>query len=239
MKKTGSDGMKIVSGKYPEETRIEAYMKFAGGSESREINLVFARRCAALFRDHGIVATGLFGYRSVEAQRRLYNAYIAYKNGKGPYANLAAFPGSSKHQYGLALDVPSGNNAFFAFLSNLYYMPYSSLNQAIAKRYGLIIPMNNIDAKAQKEPWHIQPVETFGLSKCPGWLDATDAVYCNPHTIRAGYIGPLVKEWERITGTSFTDANVKAYQRKRGLVADGIAGPITWRVVYNSIGIKI
>lgn len=45
------------------------------------------------------------GVRSLAEQQRLYNAYCAYKAGKGPKAPAAAEPGTSRHGFGFALDI--------------------------------------------------------------------------------------------------------------------------------------
>lgn len=71
------------------------------------------------------------GYRSIAEQRRLYAAYLA---GRGP---LAAVPGSSMHNYGLASD---GNH-------------WGRRNPA---GFGLSFAVPG-------EPWHVQPVEARAM----------------------------------------------------------------------------
>jgi hypothetical protein len=68
------------------------------------------------------------GYRSNEEQARLY---------KSMPAGMAARPGSSMHNYGLAVDVQSSQ------ASDLQRM-------GLLQKYGLTRPLSN-------EPWHIQP----------------------------------------------------------------------------------
>lgn len=45
------------------------------------------------------------GHRSYEKQKQLYDAYIAYREGRGPFANVAAKPGTSDHESDHALDI--------------------------------------------------------------------------------------------------------------------------------------
>jgi len=45
------------------------------------------------------------GYRSISDQRRLYNRWL---RGANPYP--VAYPGTSRHNYGLAIDMVSRNN---------------------------------------------------------------------------------------------------------------------------------
>lgn len=57
-----------------------------------------AQACLEACRAHGVALTVTMGYRSLEEQRDLW---VAYQAG-GP---LAAPPGASAHNYGLAVDV--------------------------------------------------------------------------------------------------------------------------------------
>ena len=69
------------------------------------------------------------GYRSIAEQWRLWNA--SDKTGK-----MVAYPGRSKHNFGIAADLAPGTTA---------------AHRAYASRFGLYFPMSY-------EPWHIQPV---------------------------------------------------------------------------------
>ena len=82
-----------------EEDR-QAALKQTQVQIGRTINLTEAREIAE--KAGGRVTSGL---RSHEKQQELYDKYVAYKNGTGPWAALAAKPGSSNHERGLALDV--------------------------------------------------------------------------------------------------------------------------------------
>ena len=79
--------------------------------------------------------TGMGGYRSSAEQQILYDKYL---RGEGP---LAAKPGSSNHNHGLAIDLSYGSDEVRQWaLAN-------------AHRYGLAFPL-----LAQGEDWHIEPM---------------------------------------------------------------------------------
>ncbi len=66
----------------------------------RDIDLAEARRIA-----ESIGAQVTSTKRSLAEQQRLYDKYMAYKAGKGPWAALAAKPGTSDHELGNAMDI--------------------------------------------------------------------------------------------------------------------------------------
>lgn len=79
------------------------------------------------------------GFRTRAQQQKLYDDYRA---GKG---NLAAKPGGSNHEHGLACDLGYQNEATRRWV------------QANAARFGLHFPVKG-------EPWHAEPVESRGLA---------------------------------------------------------------------------
>lgn len=82
-------------------------------------------------------------YRSTELQRMYYNEYLQYKKtGRvGVHGiKLAAKPGTSSHEFRLAIDVDKSHPLFYAKNDEL-------------KIYGLCKPVKS-------ETWHIQPIET-------------------------------------------------------------------------------
>ena len=126
-------------------------MAYVGGMPA-EIDLVslsapnqffFMRRDAAeAFRrmaDHaardGMVLRVTSGFRSMVEQERLY---ALYKQGEG---NLAARPGFSNHQSGIAVDIETGG-----FGSRTYQWLANN-----ARAYGYV---NTGASFSQKEPWH-------------------------------------------------------------------------------------
>jgi LAS superfamily LD-carboxypeptidase LdcB len=91
---------------------------------------------AAKARDQGLVLEVNSSFRSMEEQTLLWQAYQA---GQG---NLAAKPGYSNHQNGIALDVAVGGS----FTSTAY-----KWLAANAPAYGWI---NTGKTFSQPEPWH-------------------------------------------------------------------------------------
>jgi len=103
----------------------------------------FMRRAAAdAFKrmlDHaardGLVLRVTSAFRSMDEQGRLY---ALYKQGEG---NLAARPGFSNHQSGIAVDIETGG-----FGSRIY--------QWLAVNAGAYGYVNTGASFSQKEPWH-------------------------------------------------------------------------------------
>lgn len=69
--------------------------------------------------------------RSFALQKELYDKYLAYKNGTGPWAALAAKPGTSNHEKGLALDVAKGDGMTLAKLVAAYRKAGVRLTEAL------------------------------------------------------------------------------------------------------------
>lgn len=104
-----------------------------------------AGRLSALAKDCGAVLKITEGKRSTERQEALYNQYLAYKRtGKGNI-KMAAKPGTSKHEYGIAADTST--------------QPVRSMNNSQLAKYGLHKPIKS-------EPWHIEIIET---KNNPNW----------------------------------------------------------------------
>jgi len=70
------------------------------------------------------------GFRSYQQQADLYAKYLA---GKG---NLAAPPGSSMHEFGLAMDTAPNS---------------TPADRELARKFGLVFPIPS-------EPWHVEPI---------------------------------------------------------------------------------
>ncbi|HEX8585064.1 MAG TPA: D-alanyl-D-alanine carboxypeptidase family protein [Allosphingosinicella sp.] len=87
------------------EAHREVERAAAGTNQmGRNIDLVEARKIAQSVG--GRVTSDL---RSRAEQERLYAKYVSYKSGKGPWAALAAKPGTSSHELGQAIDVAKGD----------------------------------------------------------------------------------------------------------------------------------
>lgn len=93
-------------------------------------------------KSHGCNAAIISGHRTYQKQAYFYNCYISKKCNNG---NLAAKPGYSNHEYGIAAD--------------LRYLPYTQtcLNyyHTNAYKYGLDFPLLYA---SYPEDWHIEPI---------------------------------------------------------------------------------
>ena len=207
------------------------YLSFNTGPE---INRVFLSRLASYVKEQcngkAVVDVGL---RSMKAQQE---AYERYKNGTGP---LAALPGKSRHNYGLAADFnrlrTEGNIGIYPGTINADYNLWKQGKPEILNRYGL---RHSVDG----EIWHIEPIETKGVSvdDIAFFLDEDDLFNTStgypvlqltePYTI--GTFVNLLQKKLGITADGIfgkdTDKAVKEYQAKNGLTADGIVGTGTW-----------
>lgn len=111
-----------------------------GGYE--ELDPVFAGRLAYIAKCKGVKLKLTEGYRSTARQTELYNQYLQYKKtGKGTIKS-AAKPGTSWHEFRLAVDTST--------------QPIRSMNNTQLAPYGLCKPINS-------EGWHIQPIETIKM----------------------------------------------------------------------------
>jgi peptidoglycan hydrolase-like protein with peptidoglycan-binding domain len=127
------------------------YVRFVaqGGDDPQtmgNIDPVFKGRLAALARDAGQVAAFGEGFRSIERQAYFYQRYL---DGTGA---LAAKPGHSRHNMGLAVDTQSG------WLQQLDEGKGVTAQNTLLQ-YGLCKPMADGEGRG-REPWHIEPVET-------------------------------------------------------------------------------
>jgi len=107
----------------------------------------FYKNVMALIADGksvGCDAAIISGHRTYEKQAYFYNCYVTKKCNSG---NMAAKPGTSNHEYGIAAD--------------LKYMPKTQtcLNyyHTNAKKYGLEFPLLN--HPTHPENWHIEPID--------------------------------------------------------------------------------
>lgn len=152
----------------------------------------------------GIASAG----RTYAEQARLYELY---KQGKG---NLAAKPGTSLHETGLALDITRRTPAQLWATQGGDPMTRKAGESIRANTYGWVRTVPG-------EAWHFS------------YDPKRDRKRPQP-TLRLGSTGELVKKVQRVVGvtpTGFygpgTRAAVKRWQAARKLAADGIAGPAT------------
>ncbi|MDP4097187.1 M15 family metallopeptidase [Paenibacillus sp. P96] len=107
----------------------------------------------------GIYLAGVSGYRSEERQKVIFNQYVA-KDGEEKAKTYSAYPGTSEHQTGLAIDV-SGTDGSCAAESCFAGTPEAEWLAAHAADFGFIIryPEGKEKITGYKyEPWHLRYV---------------------------------------------------------------------------------
>ncbi len=92
-------------------------------------------------------------WRSREWQQKLYDAWVAYQAGTGPWAPMAAKPGTSLHEKGIAIDVSGVNPA-----ASNYNLARANWLKTNAARYGFY---NTGAYFSSPEPWHY----AFGVKR--------------------------------------------------------------------------
>lgn len=218
-------------------------------------NIEFMRRFTAYCTKYKFIGKG-------NGFRPFYNqavAWLAKQN--DPSRNAVAYPGESWHGLGLAIDVArigtnaNGSGRYPGTIDSDYLVPPEK--QKLFE-FGLCIPMwiNT----AEKEPWHIIPVECRGIAgKDRQWFPDEDDLLNNA----AGYrtlkrivdipgwgtrpeiqmAGADVKRLQRALGNvkndgyfgPKTEASVKEYQMANNLDPDGAVGPLTWAQVKRDL----
>ncbi|NDI35882.1 M15 family metallopeptidase [Chengkuizengella sediminis] len=135
---------------------------FAGESEKKWLREEAARALEQLFEkadQENIQLNGVSGYRSYLTQKSIFN-WNVQEQGEEQARRYSAFPGTSEHQTGLAIDVssPSVNNVLHESLGS------TKEGQWLAKHaaeFGFIIrypqDKEHITGYAY-EPWHIRYV---------------------------------------------------------------------------------
>jgi LAS superfamily LD-carboxypeptidase LdcB len=74
-----------------------------------EAGLAFRAMRDAAYAEAGVRLPVSTAWRSREWQQQLYDAYMLYKSGGGPWAPMAAKPGGSLHEKGIAVDLHGFN----------------------------------------------------------------------------------------------------------------------------------
>ena len=108
--------------------RYQAEQRAAGQTANqigRNVSLAEARSIA-----EGIGGKVTSDVRSRAEQQRLYDKYVAYKNG-GPWAALAAKPGTSNHETGQALDIAKSGGVTLAKIIAAYRQAGVKLSEAL------------------------------------------------------------------------------------------------------------
>jgi hypothetical protein len=193
---------------------------------ARQAASAFNAMSAESRRRWGRSITVVSAYRTYDKQVQLWNLY---RSGRG---NLAAYPGSSNHGWGLAIDLSSQWCRW-------------AVDQ-IGRTYGF----SKACSDAQSEWWHIKyNPSCTGASFHPGSAPAgprvlrqgmkgKDVEEVQIYLLRGGYLrkgDPAHKIPPAIDGTfgPATKIGVQNFQRKVGLKADGVVGPATISALRN------
>lgn len=135
---------------------------FTGENERRYLRSEAAKALEELFqraKEEGIQITAVSGYRTYGTQKAIYNNNLKTK-GEEHTRRYSAFPGTSEHQTGLAMDVssPSVNNSLEDSLGKTKEGIWLAYN---APDFGFIIryPEGKEDITGYAyEPWHLRYV---------------------------------------------------------------------------------
>jgi D-alanyl-D-alanine carboxypeptidase len=130
--------------------------------EKREMRKVAADALEKLFAaadDDGVPLAGVSAYRSFARQKSLFEAYVK-KDGLEKARTYSAYPGTSEHETGLAIDV-SGSDGKCAATDCFGGTKEAKWLAEHSYEYGFIIryPEGKEDITGYKyEPWHIRYV---------------------------------------------------------------------------------
>lgn len=177
--------MKIKAGAYPECADWTQWISFVKGPS---INLVFLHRLAAYVRDIVKARVNVSGFRTYAEQQAAYADYLAG-------GNLAAKPGQSWHEYGLAVDVQristvNGAGVYPGTLNKDYDL-FAAGKPETLMQYGLCHTVRN-------EPWHIQPIETKGYTGAKAdFADPDDILNGGDIMLTPGDKGTAVLYWQQ------------------------------------------
>lgn len=166
----------------------------------------YARMLAAGMPAGGIASAG----RTHAEQAALYRAY---RNGTG---NLAARPGTSRHESGRALDITRGTKAHTWATAGGKPLKVRSSEEIRANLFGWY-------RTVPSEAWHF------------GYYPAKDPLHNGLPTIRRGSHGPAVMILQHTIGVTvdgrlgpITEAGLITWQTEHQLAPDAICGPLTW-----------
>lgn len=193
----------------------------------KAIDPIFAGRLAALAQSIGKKINIVAGFRSRAEQEYLY------KTCKPGYA---AKPGSSWHEFGLAVDVSD------QWLKALDKDAATDLQMTL-KKFGLYKPLTKGNKTSVNEDWHIQPIECRGVANKA--MLAPEMTPILNRNLKLNDIGEDVKMLQerlnkfenKLTCDGYfgknTEGAVKNFQRIKGLAADGMVGQGTWSKLFE------
>jgi len=173
-----------LSTQYPMEQNWQKYIIFVYDYQ-QGVDPIFLMRTAAFVRDVGKgKKLTVYGARTYDQQA---NCYITsggkFVNGEWVGGDgTASKPGTSLHEYRLALD---GLEDWFKVINQ----HSATSQQNILLKYGIFKPLTKGNKKTVCENWHFQPVETIGIEKSQLYKLAPEVVDVME-----------VKEFQMITG---------------------------------------
>lgn len=152
---------KLSATKYP-CLPLEDAMKWLnaiGSCDLKGVDPVFIGRLGAMCKEQKKKADLNSGKRDHAKQIKLFLDAGGHKNADGTYeggSGKVAKPGTSRHEYGLAVDTAS------LWLKALNKVE-SSKKQTVLNKFGLYKPLTKGNGKTLLEDWHIEPIETLGV----------------------------------------------------------------------------
>jgi len=179
------------------------------------------RNAAAAFNAMCVAARKRWGRSiSVRSAYRTYSQQVyfwnLYRSGRG---NLAAYPGTSNHGWGLAIDC------------------YSQWDRWAIDQIGSPFGFSKRTSDAPSEWWHIKWNGSWHGTAPPSGprvlklgMSGTDVEEVQIYLVRGGYLHKADRTHPKAIDGSFgpgTKAGVQHFQRDNHMTADGVVGPAT------------
>lgn len=187
-------------------------------------NLTAMRHIA---ESHGARVTSTL--RDSTKQKELYDKYVAYRQGRGPWAALAAPPGSSAHESKQAIDVARGSDiaGIVAAANAAGIRTKKPINEGSHTHIGFV---------GNGNPWDTDPVvEDAGAAPDEAPWEA-DPVHAEA-PVAAAPVAPNAPAAAPEQPGSFTDELGRALHRTVGMAAGGIGD--TFGLVSNPLNTLI
>lgn len=213
--------MAYLNGRIPSIATTETYLYYPGTTNGRRLLRTCAARAEAMatafYLEFGRPLYATDGYRGIDDQWTLYRRYL---NGTGA---PAAYPGTSNHGWGRALDLSSNVNSFGS--AEHKWMREN------AGKYGFAHPYWARQGGGREEAWHWEDV---GGGKSTPRVERPRGA-----TVGLGHRGAKVREIQeqlkaaghniRVDGDFGlgTGIEVLRYQKKHGLTQNGKVGKAT------------
>lgn len=146
----------------------ECLLPIESGVNTKQMKPGFIQRLNSLYQEAtalGYKINCSSGYRSPEKQNALYQADL--QNNGGNPSGAVAKPGSSSHEFGIAVDLKvTGNGVSITTISVAAEKNGTNKDtpewRALLAKHGLHQPLHpkNVPTPSAPESWHIEPIET-------------------------------------------------------------------------------